>query len=220
MIQKFIVLLVGALMLSASAHSETIGVVMMHGKHGTPSQLQQLEATVANAGFLVERPEMCWSAARIYDRTYLECFADIDAAATRLKRHGATAIIILGMSLGGNAALGDHQFVALPDNRIRNTWSRSWRCRRADPTGIGAEKRTWFTPIAMSALRPGFSPRKIRLETLAQELRRIGEMLNGRDWVQRSKLKEITSRIETISEELERPWAESDTGVYESVAPK
>jgi two-component system cell cycle sensor histidine kinase/response regulator CckA len=30
--------------------------------------------------------------------------------------------------------------------------------------------------------------RKIRLETLAQELRRIGEMLNGRDWVQRSKL--------------------------------
>jgi PAS domain S-box-containing protein len=62
--------------------------------------------------------------------------------------------------------------------------------------------------------------RKLRLEALAQELRGIGEMLNGRDWVQRSKLKEITSRIETISEELERPWAESDTGVYESVAPK
>ena len=51
MIQKFIFLLVGALMLSVSAHSETIGVVMMHGKHGTPSQLQQLAATVANAGF-------------------------------------------------------------------------------------------------------------------------------------------------------------------------
>jgi len=106
MIQKFIVLLVGALMLSASAHSETIGVVMMHGKHGTPSQVQQLAATVANAGFLVERPEMCWSATRIYDQTYLECFADIDAAATRLKGHGATAIVVLGMSLGGNAALG------------------------------------------------------------------------------------------------------------------
>jgi esterase/lipase len=106
MVQKFIVLLVSALMLSASAHSEAIGVVMMHGKHGTPSQLQQLAATVANAGFLVERPEMCWSATRIYDQTYLECFADIDAAATRLKSHGATAIVVLGMSLGGNAALG------------------------------------------------------------------------------------------------------------------
>jgi PAS domain S-box-containing protein len=61
--------------------------------------------------------------------------------------------------------------------------------------------------------------RKLRLEVLAQELRSIGEMLNGRDWVQRSKLKEITSRIETISEELERPWKESDMGEYESVAP-
>ena len=61
--------------------------------------------------------------------------------------------------------------------------------------------------------------RKLRLEALAQELRSIGEMLSGRDWVQRSKLKEITSRIETISEELERPWKESDAGDYESVAP-
>jgi esterase/lipase len=49
---------------------------------------------------------MCWSAARIYDRAYLECFADIDAATARLKQRGATAIVVLGMSLGGNAALG------------------------------------------------------------------------------------------------------------------
>src|SRR3974377_372159 len=61
--------------------------------------------------------------------------------------------------------------------------------------------------------------RKLRLEALAQELRSIGKMLDGRDWVQRSKLKEITSRIETISEELERPWKGGDTGDYESVAP-
>jgi esterase/lipase len=94
------------LMLAASAHGETVGFVMMHGKHGTPTQLQQLAEAVSNAGFLAERPEMCWSAARIYDRSYLECFADIDAAAVRLKQHGATAIVILGMSLGGNAALG------------------------------------------------------------------------------------------------------------------
>lgn len=105
-IRKLICLMVGSLTLAASAHCETVGVVMMHGKHGTPAQLQQLAAAVAGAGFLVERPEMCWSAARIYDRTYLECFADIDAAAARLKEHGVTAIVVLGMSLGGNAALG------------------------------------------------------------------------------------------------------------------
>jgi esterase/lipase len=106
MIRKFICLTVGCLVLAASAHGETIGVVMMHGKHGTPAQLQQLAVTVADAGLLVERPEMCWSAARIYDRTYVECFADIDMAAARLKKQGATTIVVLGMSLGGNAALG------------------------------------------------------------------------------------------------------------------
>ena len=52
-----------------------------------------------------------------------------------------------------------------------------------------------------------------------KDVRSIGEMLEGRSWVQRSKLKEITSRIEEISQELERPWAESDGGVYESLAP-
>jgi hypothetical protein len=62
--------------------------------------------------------------------------------------------------------------------------------------------------------------RKLRLEALAQELRGIGQLLDGRDWVQRSKLKEITNRIELISEELERPWKEGDTGDYESVSPK
>jgi esterase/lipase len=106
MIRKFICSMVGYLMLAASARGETVGVVMLHGKHGMPAQLQQLAASAADAGFLVERPEMCWSAARIYDRSYLECFADIDAAAARLKEHGATAIVVLGMSLGANAALG------------------------------------------------------------------------------------------------------------------
>ena len=86
--QKLICRLIGCVALAASAHGETVGVVMMHGKHGTPAQLQQLAGAIADAGFAVERPEMCWSAARIYDRTYLECFADIDAAAARLKeRH-------------------------------------------------------------------------------------------------------------------------------------
>jgi len=106
MIQKLIGLLIGCVALTAAAHGETVGVVMMHGKHGTPGQLQQLAGTIADAGFAVERPEMCWSAARIYDQTYLECFADIDAATARLKERGATTIVILGMSLGGNAALG------------------------------------------------------------------------------------------------------------------
>jgi hypothetical protein len=43
---------------------------------------------------------------------------------------------------------------------------------------------------------------------------------SARCWrVQRKKLKEITSRIEEIRRELERPWKEAKSGVFESVAP-
>jgi hypothetical protein len=44
------------------------------------------------------------------------------------------------------------------------------------------------------------------MEKTARELRGIGQALGGRSWVQRKKLKEITARIEAISEELERFW--------------
>jgi len=61
--------------------------------------------------------------------------------------------------------------------------------------------------------------RERRLEATTQELREISTMLQGRSWVQRRKLKEITARIEAISEELERPWTLSKSGIFESVAP-
>ena len=61
--------------------------------------------------------------------------------------------------------------------------------------------------------------RERRLEAATEGLREITTMLQGRSWVQRKKLKEITARIETISEELERPWTLSKSGIFESVAP-
>ena len=106
MMRKPIVLLATCLVFAAPVRAETIGVVMMHGKTGTPAQFDGLAAAVEAAGFPVERPQMCWTRSRIYDRTYLDCLADADAAAARLKARGATGIVILGMSFGGNAALG------------------------------------------------------------------------------------------------------------------
>ena len=61
--------------------------------------------------------------------------------------------------------------------------------------------------------------RELRLEAATQELREISTILQGRSWVQRRKLKEITARIEAISEELERPWTLSKSGAFESAAP-
>jgi len=104
--RKLLCVFVGCAVAAASAQAETIGIVMLHGKRGMPRQLQQLAGTIVDAGFVVEQPEMCWSRQRIYDLAYLECFADIDKAAARLKERGADAIVVLGMSLGANAALG------------------------------------------------------------------------------------------------------------------
>jgi esterase/lipase len=106
MIRNFILVVLGCVLFAAAARSETIGVVMMHGKTGSPKQLEDLAARIGEAGFLTERPEMCWSRARIYDRPYLDCLAEADQATARLKAGGADTIVILGMSLGGNAALG------------------------------------------------------------------------------------------------------------------
>src|SRR5215467_10062590 len=56
------------------------------------------------------------------------------------------------------------------------------------------------------------------MEKAAKELREVGHALEGRSWVQRKKLKEITARIEAISEELERCWQESKPSDNESPA--
>jgi esterase/lipase len=85
---------------------DRLGVVLVHGKAGLPQQFTPMAETLAARGYLTEQPEMCWSRNRIYDRLYLDCLHDIDAAVGRLKARGATAIVVLGMSLGGNGALG------------------------------------------------------------------------------------------------------------------
>jgi len=70
-------------------------------------------------------------------------------------------------------------------------------------------------------LRAGLdiTEREFHLEVATRELREIGTMLQGRSWIQRKKLKEITARIEAISAERERPWTLSKSGVFESAAP-
>ena len=77
----------------------------MHGKQSAPEQHGPLASAIAAAGFPVERPEMCWSGRRIYDRDYLGCLRDIDSAIDRLRRAALTALVIAGHSLGANGAL-------------------------------------------------------------------------------------------------------------------
>ena len=66
-------------------------------------QNQQIAAAFNEIGWLTEQPEMCGSRTRIYDRPYLDCLADIDAAIQgqrhppRLLRHDdGHRVVLLG----------------------------------------------------------------------------------------------------------------------------
>ena len=82
-----------------------VGVVLLHGTLAAPGDLDDLAKSLANAGYVVEVPEMCWSKNRHYDKPYLECLAEIDPAIERLKAKGATAIVVGGFSMAGSAAI-------------------------------------------------------------------------------------------------------------------
>jgi pimeloyl-ACP methyl ester carboxylesterase len=92
---------------AAAAGLKGVGVVFLHGKGvwsgafdgGIPAALQA-------EGAVAVSPEMSWSFARIYDATYDEAMREIDAAVAGLKGRGATRIVVIGHSLGANAAVG------------------------------------------------------------------------------------------------------------------
>lgn len=105
-----------AIFVSSARADGKIGIVLMHGKLGAPLGATglvgnktplggRLVADLKSAGYLVATPEMCWSGRRGFDKTYEDCLSEIDAAVADLKARGATAIVVAGLSLGGNAAL-------------------------------------------------------------------------------------------------------------------
>lgn len=93
---------------------QRIGIVLLHGKLGVAMGMAnargdayggRLVGALRNAGYLVVAPEMCWSRQRGFDKTYPDCIAEVDNAIAQLKMQGATAIVVGGLSLGGNGAI-------------------------------------------------------------------------------------------------------------------
>ena len=99
------------------AHADDkVGIVLMHGKQGAPLGNAPIGSNrpplggrliddLKSAGYLVETPEMCWSGRRGLDRAYAQCLREVDDAVENLRRHGATSIVVGGLSQGGNAAI-------------------------------------------------------------------------------------------------------------------
>jgi pimeloyl-ACP methyl ester carboxylesterase len=134
----FITLFAALAMMAASGASLAqqgslagLGIVLIHGKGGTPTTgIEGLHVALKREGALVEAPEMPWSARRIYDATFDDAMKEIDAAADKLRKAGATKIAVVGHSLGANAAIGYgarrknlHGVVALAPGHLPEAWA-------------------------------------------------------------------------------------------------
>lgn len=90
----------------ALAQGEPLGIVIMHGKGGSPARLvADLAHTLESQGFLVANIEMPWSGNRNYDVPVSRAEAEVETALAGLRSRGAKRAFIAGHSQGGAFAL-------------------------------------------------------------------------------------------------------------------
>ncbi len=91
---------------SAVAQPLTCGVVLLHGKWGTPQSpylkpvVQKLEPHCQ-----VKLLEMPWSRHRLYDRPYADALAQVRQAVADFRQSGVPWVAVGGQSFGANASL-------------------------------------------------------------------------------------------------------------------
>ena len=91
----------------AWAQASSVGVVLMHGKWGTPEKgIEPVELALKGAGYRVISREMPWSDRRAYDAGWDEVMTLLDSEVTELRSAGARKIVVGGLSFGANVALG------------------------------------------------------------------------------------------------------------------
>lgn len=91
---------------SAEAGSSRIGIVIMHGKGGSPTkQVSDLASALEAQGFLVANIEMPWSGRRDYDVNVSAAEREVESALTALCGKGAKKLFVSGHSQGGLFAL-------------------------------------------------------------------------------------------------------------------
>ena len=81
------------------------GIVLLHGKDGTPSNVGTLADAIRKSGFIVVTPDMPFSRNRQFDKSWEDCVPEIDNAVAFLRKQGAQTIFIGGHSLGASMAI-------------------------------------------------------------------------------------------------------------------
>ena len=105
----FIVMLIAA-MIPGAASAQTppaqTGIVIMHGKGGSPKKfVAELASSLEAAGYLVANLEMPWSGARNYDVSVSDGVKEVENALAMLRSKGAQHVFVAGHSQGGLFAL-------------------------------------------------------------------------------------------------------------------
>jgi pimeloyl-ACP methyl ester carboxylesterase len=95
-----------AILLSLTAQADTVGVVVMHGKGGSPGRhVSELASSLERHGFLVSNLEMPWSGRREYDVDVVAAENEVKTALESLRQKGAQKVFVAGHSQGGIFAL-------------------------------------------------------------------------------------------------------------------
>lgn len=98
--------LLAASSLPALAQGEPIGIVIMHGKGGSPERIvSDLARSLEAKGCLVANLEMPWSGRRNYDVPVSRAEEEIETALAQLRAKGARKLFVAGHSQGGGFAL-------------------------------------------------------------------------------------------------------------------
>jgi pimeloyl-ACP methyl ester carboxylesterase len=91
---------------AAAGTTPTVGVVVMHGKGGSPQRyMPELVAVLEEKGYLVANIEMPWSGRRDYDVDVRAAEQEAAAALAGLRARGAQRLFVAGHSMGGLFAL-------------------------------------------------------------------------------------------------------------------
>ena len=104
---RFLLIVVcAALPFAARAQSDSIGIVVMHGKGGSPTRLvAELARALEGKGYRVANLEMPWSGGRNYDLDVASAEQQVEVALNELRAKGAKKVFISGHSQGGAFAL-------------------------------------------------------------------------------------------------------------------
>lgn len=92
--------------LQVKPDAQKIGIVIMHGKGGSPSKhVADLASALEDKGYLVANLEMPWSGKRDYDATVSAAEEQVKNALSSLRSKGAQKVFVAGHSQGGTFAL-------------------------------------------------------------------------------------------------------------------